>query len=169
MRSTLLSILPIFACKTLLNSNKKTTCGSTNGFTTYPWNIGVYRGQHSVCTGTLIDANFILVTASCLSKDTPDTVKTITGKEYEIKSEAWHPGFNPETFENNIALVYIEEEADETPVCLQEFHTRAPFRKSLECLFNPWNRFFEFLFERLDEEDENGVFSTRGFDTGWFC
>lgn len=94
----------------------------------YPWQVGLaidVNGQRAICGGALITDSWALSAAHCFAGGIrPDQVRSKSGVE-EIQTEGdWlvvdkvivHEGFNPATFENDIALVKLRRPVERAAI-----------------------------------------------------
>lgn len=87
--------------------------------TLYPWIVSLkYRGLH-FCGGTLINEKWVLTAAHCVLGESPSDI-TATVSEYDlsqrtstttIKNIIVHPNYNSTSFDNDIALLELDESA----------------------------------------------------------
>ncbi|XP_058122288.1 serine protease 53-like [Anopheles ziemanni] len=108
----------------------------------------VYLGRQTggkmigTCTGTLIARNLVITSAFCLKGEgaLPTVVNIAEGapnvtksrpKAVKIGAITVHPGYNPKTYEHDIALVRLEKSivptAQKYPICLWQNETHTPF------------------------------------------
>uniref|UniRef100_A0AAG5DAD2 Peptidase S1 domain-containing protein n=1 Tax=Anopheles atroparvus TaxID=41427 RepID=A0AAG5DAD2_ANOAO len=96
------------------------------------------------CTGTLITRNVAITSAYCVKNESipltivnvdrgnPNHVKTLNRPEVvKIDKIVVHPDYNPETFQPDIALVWLAKSivptAEKYPICLWQNETHTPF------------------------------------------
>jgi len=100
------------------------------------WHAAVCKDNSTICSGSLINDNYIVTTANCVCNDNTVFTKSVSvqlNKNYgcsveesdavqiDVTKITCHPMYNPETFENNIALLKLATTLDTTkfePICL---------------------------------------------------
>lgn len=94
----------------------------------FPWQVsigisGMPFDQGHFCGGSLIDINWVLTAAHCITKS-PELMQIKYGSNYlsqggkvlQVKEILVHEGWNPKTFENDIALIRLKDSASGTPI-----------------------------------------------------
>jgi secreted trypsin-like serine protease len=75
-----------------------------------------------VCSGVLVTKSVVLTAAHCVARTVPETVlfgtnpRSASGTLIKVRDAHAHPNFDPKTFDNDIALVALAEEAPATPL-----------------------------------------------------
>lgn len=98
------------------------------------WHVAICKDNSTICSGSLINDNFIITTANCICKDnstTPEMVSVMMNKNYgcsfkesdavehSVSKIICHPFFKPATSENNIALLKLAITMNAfSPLCL---------------------------------------------------
>ena len=81
---------------------------------TEPAVVGLIAGDRLFCSGTLIAPRAVLTAAHCIEATTPDTV--VAGDALiPVRDARPHPGFTRERLNDDLALVFLDDDAPVTP------------------------------------------------------
>ncbi|XP_072896888.1 coagulation factor X isoform X3 [Hemitrygon akajei] len=97
-----------------------------------PWQVLIHtKNGYGFCGGTLINNRWVVTAAHCFDTIHPHSVTV--GEFDKLRTETWeqnvlvkkfltHPQYNPETYDNDIALLYLNQSVNFTfavaPICL---------------------------------------------------
>ena len=101
--------------------------GAPTSITNYPYQVALIRVPYNptniyseqFCGGSILDDRWIVTAAHCLVSELPPTVAVAVGvtdlqspapgRVFNVDSIIIHPGYNPLTFQNDIALMHLTE------------------------------------------------------------
>lgn len=102
-----------------------------------PWQVAILIEGQLVCGGTLIASKFVLSAAHCFRDQQLDGLEILAGhisisdkiqESYSVTDIFVHPDNNPETFDNDFAVLELSQEIPLTdrvyPACLPDVETR---------------------------------------------
>jgi secreted trypsin-like serine protease len=85
--------------------------------------VALLDGEKTFCTGTLVAPRAVLTAGHCLSWKHPTAVyfgsnPPAGGKVVTVETVRTHPGFDPETLTNDLAVVVLARDASPEPVAM---------------------------------------------------
>ncbi|CAG7689967.1 unnamed protein product [Allacma fusca] len=107
----------VLNCRCGTQTTKRVEVGTLKVDTNvHPWTVMINNTQGRLCSGNIINSKFIITSASCLRGHSVRelTIKaalTVRNKTIRFTPEriSIHPAYNPNTQENNIALLEVKE------------------------------------------------------------
>ncbi|XP_073351140.1 chymotrypsin-like protease CTRL-1 [Pagrus major] len=165
--------------------NTKIVGGHTAAVGAWPWQVSLQVSGRHVCGGSLINNQWVLTAAQCLTSPSPSSYRVILGRDSlqytspnEVNSTVsrviGHPDYHAGILDNDIALVQLASSVTFTnyirPVCLAA--DGSVFNAGSSCWVTGWGRIDNgthlLLPERLQQvstpivsnEDCNDVYKT---------
>jgi len=94
----------------------------------WPWLTIIRYSTRSICSGTLLSPYHVLTSAMCVNAGPHYSVVVGSDREvFNVSRVEIHPGFDLDTFTNNLAVVELSREAqiseDLMPACLTDTDT----------------------------------------------
>ncbi|XP_076061281.1 trypsin-1-like [Oratosquilla oratoria] len=143
--STTTSSTPTPSCSCgKVNRVNRIVGGTATEVNEYPWQVGLLpsSGTRPFCGGTIINSKYIVTAAHCVDGDDPSDIRVVVGehdytsvsetdvtKRLSVKSIKVHENYNSNTFDNDIAIIELEEPIDFpsnnkiAPVCMPDTTT----------------------------------------------
>jgi secreted trypsin-like serine protease len=108
------------------------------------WQVALYistQGKTYFCSGSIIAARWVLTAAHCFKGDVDSSHTRIkTGVDNFMTDGVWgtpkliipHPQFNPQTYENDVALVMLDQDHTAEMIALADGNTLSAGSQKLE-------------------------------------
>ncbi|XP_066287584.1 trypsin-like [Branchiostoma lanceolatum] len=120
------------------SSGNKIVGGNEAAQGSYPWQASLRRylpgGGYHICGGALLSNKWVVTAAHCIVSgldwvavgdhdryNSPSTKQTV-----KIERSFKHPGYDDDTFANDIALLKLETAVSQQPICLPDPTTKNP-------------------------------------------
>jgi trypsin len=121
--------------------NRRIVGGQPTQIKLHPWQMAITTSS-AFCGGSLITERWILTAAHCVADRAAATsgMKAKAGTTDYRKGASWlnvdrvvvHPGYNPKSFENDLALIKLSAGSSGTPIALAAISLVLPKQQPLE-------------------------------------